>query len=202
SFSSILAMADMDVDDLMDEMFGEFDDTIEDMEDFEIDFYIYQNALAAIEAEVEDEKISLQFQGGDYRAQNILLESDEFTSAIKGKIDGNKETMTVEVDDEEVFAYEFDSKSGDLTLTVNDGYDEYELEGINIKSEDDEVVISLDEFAPEDSEIEINGTITIKKAAKIKEMSGDEFDIGSADEDELEEVINEESEAFEELGLY
>ncbi|MCR4789070.1 MAG: hypothetical protein K5888_10820, partial [Lachnospiraceae bacterium] len=47
SFSSILAMADMDVDDLMDEMFGEFDDTIEDMEDFEIDFYIYQNALAA-----------------------------------------------------------------------------------------------------------------------------------------------------------
>ena len=198
SMGTILEAADMDIDDLMDETFGEAYDAIEDMEDIEIDFYIYKNEIAAIEMEIDDEKLSVQFQGGDYRAQNILVSAAGSKVELTGEKKGNVEKATVKADKETIFSYEFDSKKGDLLLTVSDGYDDYEIEGINVKSEDDELVVSFDEIDLDG--VLFDGSFTIKKDAKIKAMSGDEFILNEATEDELMETVQDEAEALDELG--
>ena len=198
SMGTLLEVADMDAEELMDEAFGEAYDAIEDMEDIDIDFFIYKNQLAAIEIEVDGEKLSIQFQGGDYRAQNILMKVDGSKLEITGSKDGNVEKAAIKADKEEIFSYEFDSKKGDLSFVINDGYDEYEIEGINIKSKDDELVIALNEMDLEG--VILDGSLTVKKAAKLKEMSGDEFSLNDATEDDLEEAFEDESAALEELG--
>lgn len=198
SMGSMFEAADMDIEDVMDEAFGEAYDAIEDMDDIEIDFYLYKNEVAAIEMEIDGEKLSIQFQGGDYRAQNILVDAAGSKVQLTGEKKGNVEKATVKADKETLFSYEFDSKKGDLTLTVSDGYDDYEIEGINIKSKDDELVISFDEVDLEG--VVFDGSFTIKKDAKIKSMSGDEFSLNEATEDDLMETFEDESEALEELG--
>ncbi|MCR4990283.1 MAG: hypothetical protein K6A38_05395 [Lachnospiraceae bacterium] len=198
SMGTLLEVADTDVDELFDEAFSEVYDSIEDMDDIEFDIYLYKNEVAAIEMEVEDSKLSIQFQGGDYRAQNILVDVDGSKLEITGEKDGNTEKASVKVDKEEYFSYEFDSKKGDLSLKVSDGYDEYELEGINVSSKSDELVVSLDELDLDG--IVLTGSFTLKKAAKLKDMSGDEFNIGDATEDELMETLEDEQEALEELS--
>ncbi|MBR5360695.1 MAG: hypothetical protein IK123_07385, partial [Lachnospiraceae bacterium] len=197
SMGSMLEAADMDIEDVMDEAFGEAYDAIEDMDDIDVDIYIYKNQIAAIEIEIDEEKLSIQFQGGDYRAQNILVKVPGAKLEIKGEKDGNVEKASVKVDKETYFSYKFDSKKGDLSFTVSDGYDDYEIEGINIKSKDDELVVSVDELDLEG--VVVSGSITVKKAAKLKAMSGDEFSLNEATEDDLMETLEDEQEALEEI---
>ena len=202
SFQAVLGAVGTDADEMVDEIFGDIYDTIEDMDDVEFDVYLYKNALAGIIADIDGEKVTVSFLGGDYRAQNIQVKAAGSKIKISSKINKNVEEFSVDVDKETYFSYEFDSKSGDLSFTVNDGWDEYEFDGINVKSKSDEVTITLDDFTIEDEDIEINGALTFKKAAKLTDISGKEFDLGSASEDEIYDIIDEESEAFEELGLY
>ena len=197
SMGSLLEAADMDIEDVMDEAFGEAYDAIEDMEDIDIDFFIYKNQIAAIEMDVDGEKISIQFQGGDYRAQNILIKAAGSKLEITGEKDGNVEKASVKVDKETYFSYKFDSKKGDLSVTASDGYDDYEIEGINIKSKDDELVVSFNEIDLEG--VVFDGSFTVKKAAKLKDMSGDEFSLNEATEDDLMETLEDEQEALEEI---
>lgn len=104
-------------------------DTIFDGEDVHLCVGIYKGALAKISlkhGELDDcEEVQLQFNGGEFRAQNMQLVVDEdAVLQVKGDSDGNSEEYALLIGEygklEEVASYEFDKSSGKLDIVVED----------------------------------------------------------------------------------
>lgn len=220
------------MEDLIDETYGdalkeagvsakqltrELEYEIEGMEDVELTFYLYKNKLAAIIVEVEGEKVEIEFQGGDYRMQNVVVSADRMDiMEIKGETDGSVETVELIVWDEEVFAYEYDTKSGDLVVEAYDG--DLEIEA-NIDAKSDSVTVTLQDvfgtsyvtsmlsgYSDSDTEnLNVTCSLTFSDKAKKASFSGSEFNVGTADEDDfydLVEDLEDTLEDFEELYYY
>lgn len=213
------------MEDILDETYGdilkeagvsakditrEIEYEIEGMDDIELTFYLYKNKLAAVIAEVDRSKLEIEFQGGDYRMQNVVVSADRMDILeIKGETEGSVETLELLVWDEEVFTYEYDTKSGDLVVELDDGF--YEVEA-NIQAKGNSVMITLQDFYTEDSYVgemmnlaDINCSVTFTDGAKKASFSGEEFNVGTADEDDFYDLIEELEdtlEDFEELYYY
>ena len=174
---------DFDVED-------EFDvylDEIEDMEDLEITVYAKGTTVAAIGYVYDDEEVQILFKGGDYLAQNLeVIVDDDTVLTIEGEIKGDVETSTIEADDYTI-EWSYDRKSGKLTIECDD----FEFEG-KLVTKKGEMTISIDSLEVDGDEIEIDKLeIIYSSNADIKEPKGDEFDIGTADEDEFEDLGEE-----------
>lgn len=213
------------MEDILDETYGdilkeagisakditrEIEYEIEGMDDIELTFYLYKNKLAAVIAEVDRSKLEIEFQGGDYRMQNVVVSADRMDILeIKGETEDSVETLELLVWDEEVFTYEYDTKSGDLVVELDDGF--YEVEA-NIQAKGNSVMITLQDFYTEDSYVgemmnlaDINCSVTFTDGAKKASFSGEEFNVGTADEDDFYDLIEELEdilEDFEELYYY
>lgn len=213
------------MEDILDETYGdvlkeagvsaksitkELEREIDGMEDIEVTFYLYKNKLAAVIAEVDRNKVEIEFQGGDYRMQNVVVSADRMDiMEIKGETEGSVETFELLVWDEEVFTYEYDTKSGDLVVDLDDGF--YEIE-VNIQAKGNSVTVALQDFYTEDSYVsemmdlaDINCSITFTDGAKKASFSGSEFNVGTADEDDFYDLIDDLEDAvedFEELYYY
>lgn len=189
------------LEDAIDEMFEDFEDSIEDMDDIKINFYIYKGALAAIETKADGTKLSWVFQGGDYPAQNMTVKVDDNKLQISGSSDGDKETVKIKADGEEVLSYKFNSKTGALSIKALDGYNEVELEGITISNDGKEFSIDIEDLEIED-EYEINTKISLKSGASIEEMSGKEFNLNEASTADLMKLYEDEYSTLQDLGLF
>lgn len=213
------------MEDILDETYGdilkeagvsakditrEIEYEIEGMDDIELTFYLYKNKLAAVIAEVDRSKLEIEFQGGDYRMQNVVVSADRMDILeIKGETEDSVETLELLVWDEEVFTYEYDTKSGDLVVELDDGF--YEVEA-NIQAKGNSVTVTLQDFYTEDSYVgemmnlaDINCSVTFTDGAKKASFSGEEFNVGTADEDDFYDLIEELEdtlEDFEELYYY
>lgn len=213
------------MEDILDETYGdilkeagvsakditrEIEYEIEDMDDIELTFYLYKSKLAAVIAEVDRSKLEIEFQGGDYRMQNVVVSADRRDiMEIKGETEDSVETLEFLVWDEEVFTYEYDTKSGDLVVELDDGF--YEVEA-NIQAKGNSVTVTLQDFYTEDSYVgemmnlaDINCSVTFTDGAKKASFSGEEFNVGTADEDDFYDLIEELEdtlEDFEELYYY
>lgn len=177
--------------DVLDELCDEIKD-----EDFDLDitFYIYKGKLAAVVFDVDDEKIFVEFQGGDYRMQNILLrneyrgrESGEIT--VSTTVKGGKETIEIEGDGRGEMTVVYDTKSGELTLEYDDGREDFLLSGIYRRSKS-EVSFVLEELEADGHSLmdDIGLTMYVRKKADIKPYKGEEFDLGSAEEEDLDDL--------------
>ena len=213
------------MEDILDETYGdilkeagvsakditrEIEYEIEGMDDIELTFYLYKSKLAAVIAEVDRSKLEIEFQGGDYRMQNVVVSADRRDiMEIKGETEDSVETLELLVWDEEVFTYEYDTKSGDLVVELDDGF--YEVEA-NIQAKGNSVTVTLQDFYTEDSYVgemmnlaDINCSVTFTDGAKKASFSGEEFNVGTADEDDFYDLIEELEdilEDFEELYYY
>lgn len=213
------------MEDILDETYGdilkeagvsakditrEIEYEIEGMDDIELTFYLYKSKLAAVIAEVDRSKLEIEFQGGDYRMQNVVVSADRMDILeIKGETEDSVETLELLVWDEEVFTYEYDTKSGDLVVELDDGF--YEVEA-NIQAKGNSVTVTLQDFYTEDSYVgemmnlaDINCSVTFTDGAKKASFSGEEFNVGTADEDDFYDLIEELEdilEDFEELYYY
>lgn len=213
------------MEDILDETYGdilkeagisakditrEIEYEIEGMDDIELTFYLYKSKLAAVIAEVDRSKLEIEFQGGDYRMQNVVVSADRMDiMEIKGETEDSVETLEFLVWDEEVFTYEYDTKSGDLVVELDDGF--YEVEA-NIQAKGNSVTVTLQDFYTEDSYVgemmnlaDINCSVTFTDGAKKASFSGEEFNVGTADEDDFYDLIEELEdtlEDFEELYYY
>ena len=183
---------------------------IEGMDDIELTFYLYKSKLAAVIAEVDRSKLEIEFQGGDYRMQNVVVSADRMDiMEIKGETEDSVETLEFLVWGEEVFTYEYDTKSGDLVVELDDGF--YEVEA-NIQAKGNSVTVTLQDFYTEDSYVgemmnlaDINCSVTFTDGAKKASFSGKEFNVGTANEDDFYDLIEELEdtlEDFEELYYY
>lgn len=203
------ALADEFADDLDDMV----DEIKEDDFDADITFYLYKKKLAAVILEIDDygdEEWVIEFQGGDYRMQNVLIslkyDGDTYGEMeISSRKKGSVETISIESDTGEDITITYDTKSGRLSLEYDDDWTECFIEGI-YKHSGSEVSFMLEEFEIDgDSLVEdedVSFTIYAKKPAEIQKYDGTEFDLGGADEDDFEDLIEDlkdSSDLFEEL---
>lgn len=172
------------------------EDELDNMEDVVISFYIYKNQLAAIVVEDEDfnDDIELCFEGGDYRLQNITLKSGSYRIVLDGSDDGTKEKFKVREKDGrdtyDIASFEYNYESGKFKITVDGDslsgklYKEGKTLNLSINGVYDYDIPDMD-FA-------------ITRGAKLQKFTGDEFDIGNADEDDLYDLLDD---IYDEIDL-
>lgn len=197
----ISARLDADVADDFEDMLDELIDEIKDDDfDMNVTFYLYRGKLAAEIFEMDGAELRVEFQGGDYRMQNILITS-EYDGTSYGEIEvachkkGSKETIEMEVDDYGDITLVYDTKSGAVSLECDGRWSEdFLIEGV-YKHSGSEVSFTLNEFEVDgdslmdDEDIEL--TVYAKKDVQIANYKGREFDLGSADEDDLMDLVEE-----------
>lgn len=202
-----LSEFDVSNEDSMDELMDEFSD----MDDLVIDFYIYRGKLAAVTVDIEYEIphaydtieengditsgmdyeyitdcYALEFRGGDNRCSNIVAsyKSGNFKKesvSLKSEIDGNVEEGNIYYNKTKLLSYEYDKKTGRYSVGIPqlasvDGT--LKVSGRELKASTD---IDIDR-------VKADLTLTMKNSAKINRLKGVFFDVGNADEDELQEV--------------
>lgn len=176
-------------------LFDEVRSMFDEFSDFDLRFYIYDKKLAAIVAENDaGEQVRILFEGGERRSQNIVVEyEDEYETAelfaIRGETSGTEETISLVVD-EESLSFTYDSESGDYEVVVDDGYGESTITGV-ITCEPASFIMTIDEFAEYGEDIGMEGRISVTRGAQMKEIEGERFDIGNADEDSFNSLMEE-----------
>ena len=153
---------------------------LDNMEDVVVTFYIYKNQLAAIVVEDDDFEDDLQlcFEGGDYRLQNITFKSGSYRISMKGSDDGTKEKFKLR------------EKYG--TDAYDIGSFEYNYESGKYKIEVDGEVLSRTLNLSIDGQYDIpDMDFAVTRGAKLQKFSGDEFDIGNADADDLYDLVDD-----------
>lgn len=177
--------------DIYADALDEVRDTMRDFPETEVEIYIYKNKLACINAIMDDEDTEIEwlFKGGDFRIQNMEITVDNGygseTLEFEGKKDGSKEEYELSMDGEELFVFEYDSKDGDFVIEV----DGEELEG-NLLSERNGITLT---FEIED----VEASMSILKGTDFEKMSGEEFDIGEASEDDFMDLYEDNEELFD-----
>ena len=187
-------LADTDLKD----SFKDVRDELKSMKDIDVSFYIYKGALAAIDIDAgKNGNGAILFKGGDYRAQNIVIEADgDEVFELKGSKNKDKESYTLCADGEDLCELTYDTKKGVLEIEYEDWYDSYDYE-FNIKSSGSSFTISSDEMEVEGEDVSF--ALEINNSGKIQKYTNkDEFDLGNADEDDFEDLI--ESIDMDELG--
>ena len=190
----------------MEELIEEIED---DDFDLDITFYLYKKKLAAVTFEMDDygdEEWVIAFQGGDYRMQNVVIsllyDGETYGEAeISCKKKGSVETISIESDADMTITY--DTKSGVVSMEYDDNWSECYIEGI-YKHSGSEASFSLEAFEVDGDSLmeeeDVSLMIYVKKGAEIEKYSGTEFDLGGAEEDDFEDLIDdlrENSELFE-----
>ena len=154
----------------------------------DIELYIYKDELAAVKFMPEDvdEDFELCFEGGDYRLQNIaLLINGKEEGRFESKITGNVETASISGPLGEIISYEYDFGEGELTVDIP-GFD-----SVNAKLIRDERKFSFELDYIDIGDTYLGASIAITPDAKLSDMSGEEFDLGNATEEEFDELIDE-----------
>lgn len=185
--------------DIMDEL---IDEVKSDDWDLDVTFYLYKGKLAAVIFEINDysdEEFCIEFQGGDYRMQNILITA-EYDGDVYGEIEvnchkkGSKETIEMDLDGNEDITITYDTKSGAVSLEYDTRWSDYLIEG-TYKYSGSEASFTLEEFEYDGDSLmddeDISFTMYAKKAVQIEKYNGREFDLGSADEDDIEDLADD-----------
>lgn len=193
-------------EDVRDSFGDMMDDLIDEVEDDDVDmdftFYLYKGKLAAVILEIDDyaeEEICIAFQGGDYRMQNMLI-TVEHAGDVLGEIPinvrkkGSKETIEIDVNGYQDIALSYDTKSGAVSLEYDAERVDYLIEG-TYKHSGSEASFTLEEFEYNGDSLmeeeDIGFTLYVKKDVQIEKYSGDEFDLGSADEDDFRDLADD-----------
>ncbi|MCR5324697.1 MAG: hypothetical protein K6E85_15680 [Lachnospiraceae bacterium] len=166
--------------------------------------YLYKGMLAAVVLEDKsDNKFTAEFNGGDYRMQEINVYSgkksdDQQIMKISGKLRDTKETVTIEIPNTYSLEYSYDKSSGKFSVSLQQySYwsDKFEEKG-SLKGKLD---ISGSKFAFQITNIDVNGSsiefddlsMEILSKASMPKMKGTEFRIDEADKSDIEDEIKD-----------
>lgn len=166
-----------------------FQKLVEELKDTECIFYLYKNRIAAIHWLKEDEDIDFLFKGGNYRAENIdVLVNNEVVAQIIGSSDESSEKLSLIDEGEEIASYDYDSNTGKFVLSLGNGEDKYDFD-MTIGRKNKGAYIDIGYIDLGDTYI--GGTISILDGVEFDEIGGEEFNIGTADEDDVEAIVDE-----------
>lgn len=167
-------------EDISDISMDDLDYGIPNMDEVELYFYIYKNRLAAVEVEVDGEKVSIRFEGGDTRTSRIVISADGEKLIKESSIEDSVEEGTIEVEDEVVLKYSYDIKSGEMKLSPQ-GEDPVKFTVFAEKGKEARL-----EYAGEvgwDSWLDL--MLTISKGSRISKPEGETVDLGELSEDDI-----------------
>ena len=166
--------------------FDEWRNNIKEMKDLDSTIYIYKDKLASIELSNETDSVEWQFLGGNTRMENMKVLSNEVTVLeVKGETSGESHTAEFVAEEESVAkltytdkgAFDFESEATDYPVHIKGSLD-MKKDGLSCK---------IDELKVQDTSM--TGTYEIKKGVQMKEMTGDVFDVNTADETEWNDVM-------------
>lgn len=177
----------------MEDVFDAMRQTFREFPESEVKVYIYKNKLACVEVVMDEADIEMEllFKGGKFRWQNMELVVDdgyeEINIELEGKTDGKEEEYELSVEGTDILTLEYSQKTGDFVIESD--MEDFEFEG-NIVSEKTSVCIS---FAVEG----VDMAVTISQGANLENIEGEEFNIGTASEDDFLDVMEENEELME-----
>lgn len=181
--------------DMVEEVLDVVLDEVKDLDfDTNLSFYLYKGKLAAVVMENDYTQIRVEFRGGDYRMQNIVVvvENDYFSEemTISSARKGKTETTTIAVDDEEI-SIVYNAKSGEVSIASEMYGERYSIEGV-YKHSGSEVSYTLDHIAAGGSELDVrNLTIYARKNPGIEKYKGEKFDLGNASLEDFEKLAED-----------
>lgn len=177
ALSSVDDFADVNIKQELKELKKE----LKGMPDTDIIFYIYRGKLADIHIEAGRNDMDIIFRGGDYRAQNIIIEENgNEVISFKASTKKDKEIYSIYADGDQI-DIEYNTKKG--KVTVEAGRDEIEFE---LLSSGNSVSVKFDDVEG------VSGTFTLSKSAKIEKYENtDKFDIGNADKYDIQDLAGE-----------
>ena len=190
--ASNLSGEDIDYDEIMDEM----NDELGDFDDLSFDVFIYKGKLAAIETKIDGERIKIEFKGGDKRISEIEVSVGKERVVIKDKDRNGKETISVGASGFDVFDCSYNKESGKISFSVAGGK---EYDAVFQVEPGKKVKVG---FSGKIEGVDMDIKVETVKGAKIKEIKGDVFDLGDADEDDFEDLAYEiSSEVMSMMGM-
>lgn len=159
---------------------------IDRMDDLEIEFFLYKNKLACIRTEVEGEDLELQFHGGAYRMQNMeLLVDDKTMVEMTGEKSGSTENLKLKAMGETLVKVEYDTKSGDFEIKIEDLGS---AKG-NIEKNRKGVTVSVNKIFGYDG---LKLKVYALDGAKFEAIDEKHiFDVGNADESDFRDLISD-----------
>lgn len=182
--------------DAIDDVLDALTDTAKDMEfDADLSFYLYKGKLAAVVIEEDYGEIRVEFQGGDYRMQNMVvaMESDSFSEemTIRSERKGKTETTTIETDDVEMTIV-YNAKSGEVSFEGEFYGERCSLEGV-YKHSGSKVSYTLEDIRTNGSSVlgDAGMTMYAEKKPGIEKYKGEKFDLGNASREDFEKLAED-----------
>ena len=187
-----LGMDADEIADLDDNVFDTWRDEIDDMPDLDVTFYIYKDRLAAVVVtgtdETGDMECDVEFRGGTTPTQNTFitytLNDDSAMLKILGKTEDSVEkTKIVEVVEGEkktLASIDYDYKNKELEVETDETSFTAEID-----NSDKGLVVAMTDINDTGAELKL----TLKRGSNIKKPEGDIFDIGTASEEDLYDLV-------------
>ena len=169
--------------------FDQLEDSISEIEDVDLTFFIYEKKLACVRVEIEDEEAEIRFLGGDTRMQNMqfLIDGEEMLR-IEGEKKDTTEVRTVFLEGEESVTLEYNRKTGLLDITADGG--RTVIAG-NIFLDKDSFNASIDRVMVDGQFVDLTFGMNIKKGAAFQEFDGEKFDLGQASVEDIQALFIE-----------
>ena len=186
-----------------DDIFKDAKKSLKGMDEISMKCYLYKGMIAAIVLENKDDKITAEFNGGDYRTQEINVYSgkksdDKQILKVSGKVRDSKETVNIEIPNSYALEYSYDKSSGKFSVSVQQ-YSYWSDNFQDIGTVKGKLDISGSKVSTQITSIDVNGstiklddlTVEISSKASMPKMKGTEFRIDEADKDDIEDEIKE-----------
>ncbi|HHX56217.1 MAG TPA: hypothetical protein GX705_07700 [Clostridiales bacterium] len=156
-----------------------------------MDFYIYDNNIAAVVINVVDNDVfTLELKGGEYPTQNMMFTSanEGLIFEVKGETTGSKEVTELIADNETLLKLDYDNDLGDFELVIYDSYSDILAKG-SIKSTKKEFSFTIDELIYDDENI-FYGNLKIVEGAKIEDLdtTSQKFDLNKLEEKDMQAI--------------
>ncbi len=187
-----------ELDSVIEYLEEDFDEDYEDEDEkLYLDLYLYKGRVAYADmVEGEDfEWFSVQFKGGNYWMENMVIVVDEEELVISGDDEDKVESRHVKLEGEEMLSYKYDYANDTLTVSLGDdmakvkgnlaktgkGF-KYTLTGVDAPGLGDlgSIVDSVDVY------------VEVKNERGVKELNAKgAVDVGNMDSDEFYDLVED-----------
>lgn len=162
-----------------------------------IRLYLYGGRIACLEM-VDgrtDQSASVIFEGGSYWTENMKISYEGVNVAtISGETKDGKEERSLSVGGQKICGYKYNTRNGDLELSVRNGTESGKVSG-ELKKKNGGFELKINNISASGLDIDslvgsIEGTFSIKKGANIKKISDkDAYDICNMSESEIKDIV-------------
>lgn len=192
-FDAVLAAQSSEVESTARRAMSELRDELRGMPDVDVTCYIYKNKLACVEVYCGGERVSVEFKGGKCRWQNLDVRYNrERVIELIGEQDSTSEELILKVQGIKLGEIYYDKKSGNFNAQA--GTSLFNLGAsvdANLKSSANKLEVDIREVEIGSMSFTMDGNCTIKKGAKIKKLSGSEWDLSEMTESQWEDLVDD-----------